>query len=54
MGNVGVHDKQALVLTHRGGGNANELLKLAGQIQKRVKEAFGVELTVEPMIYSEP
>ena len=54
MGNVGVHDKQALVLTHRGGGNAGELLGLAGQIQKRVKETFGVELTVEPMIYSEP
>ena len=54
LGNVGVHDKQALVLTHRGGGNANELLKLAGQIQQRVKKAFGVELTVEPMIYSAP
>ncbi|BEI38334.1 UDP-N-acetylmuramate dehydrogenase [Polynucleobacter sp. HIN8] len=53
MGNVGVHDKQALVLTHRGGGNAGELLGLAGQIQKKVKETFGVELTVEPMIYSE-
>jgi UDP-N-acetylmuramate dehydrogenase len=53
MGNVGVHDKQALVLTHRGGGNAMELLKLAGQIQKKVKETFGVELTVEPMICSE-
>lgn len=54
MGNVGVHDKQALVLTHRGGGNSDELLELAEQIQKKVKEAFGVELTVEPMIYSEP
>ena len=52
MGNVGVHDKQALVLTHRGGGNAGELLGLAGQIQKKVKETFGVELTVEPIIYS--
>ena len=54
MGNVGVHNKQALVLTHRGGGNARELLKLARHIQKKVKETFGVELTVEPMIYSEP
>lgn len=54
MGNVGVHDKQALVLTHRGGGNAGELLGLAGQIQKKVKETFGVELAVEPLIYSEP
>ena len=54
MGNVGVHDKQALVLTHQGGGNAMELLRLAGQIQKKVKATFGVELTVEPMIYSKP
>jgi len=54
LANVGVHDKQALVLTHRGGGNASELLMLAGQIQKKVKEAFGVELVIEPMIYSEP
>jgi UDP-N-acetylmuramate dehydrogenase len=51
MGNVGVHDKQALVLTHRGGGNASELLKLAGKIQKKVKETFGVELTREPIIF---
>ena len=51
LGNVGVHDKQALVLTHRGGGNAGELLGLAGQIQKKVKETFGVELTREPIVF---
>ena len=50
MGNVGVHDKQALVLTHRGGGNVVELLELAEQIQKRVKETFGVELVIEPIL----
>jgi UDP-N-acetylmuramate dehydrogenase len=52
MGNVGVHDKQALVLTHRGGGNASELLKLAGKIQTKVKEAFGVELVIEPILFT--
>ncbi|BEI32902.1 UDP-N-acetylmuramate dehydrogenase [Polynucleobacter sp. HIN5] len=52
LGNVGVHDKQALVLTHRGGGNAGELLGLAEQIQKRVKETFGVELVVEPILFT--
>ena len=52
MGNVGVHDKQALVLTHRGGGNASELLGLAGQIQQRVKETFGVELIPEPIFFN--
>jgi UDP-N-acetylmuramate dehydrogenase len=50
IGNVGVHDKQALVLTHSGGGNASELLKLAEQIQRKVKEVFSVELVVEPII----
>ena len=52
MGNVGVHDKQALVLTHRGGGNVVELLELAEQIQKRVKETFGVELVIEPILFT--
>ncbi len=52
MGNVGVHNKQALVLTHRGGGNAGELLELAEQIQRKVKETFGVELVVEPILYT--
>jgi UDP-N-acetylmuramate dehydrogenase len=52
MGNVGVHDKQALVLTHRGGGNVGELLELAGRIQKKVKETFGVELVVEPILFT--
>ncbi len=52
MGNVGVHDKQALVLTHRGGGNTSELLELAGQIQRKVKETFGVELVIEPILFT--
>ena len=52
MGNVGVHDKQALVLTHRGGGNAGELVGLAGQIQQRVKETFGVDLIPEPIFFN--
>lgn len=52
LGNVGVHNKQALVLTHRGGGNAGELLGLAEQIQTKVKEAFGVELVIEPILFT--
>jgi UDP-N-acetylmuramate dehydrogenase len=51
LGNVGVHDKQALVLTHRGGGNAGELLGLAEQIQQRVKETFGIDLIPEPIFF---
>jgi UDP-N-acetylmuramate dehydrogenase len=50
-GAVGVHDKQALVLTHRGNGSASELLALAKTIQGAVKERFGVNLVIEPVVY---
>ncbi len=50
IGHVGVHEKQALVLTHQGGGDAAELLNLAAQIQKKVGEIFGVQLVIEPAI----
>ena len=50
-GAVGVHDKQALVLTHRGNGSASELLALAKTIQGAVKERFGVDLVIEPVVY---
>jgi UDP-N-acetylmuramate dehydrogenase len=51
VGSVGVHDKQALVLTHRGNGSASELLALAKTIQGAVKERFGVNLVIEPVVY---
>jgi UDP-N-acetylmuramate dehydrogenase len=51
VGSVGVHDKQALVLTHRGNGNSTELLMLAKTIQETVRERFGVDLVIEPVIY---
>jgi len=50
-GAVGVHDKQALVLTHRGNGSASELLALAKTIQGAVKERYGVDLVIEPVVY---
>jgi len=46
---VAVHDRQALVLIHRGGGAA-ALLALATAIRASVRERFGVELTPEPRI----
>lgn len=49
-GNVGVHTNQALVLTHFGNGNSEELLKLATHIQRTVKDRFGVDLLIEPVI----
>ncbi len=48
--NVGVHANQALVLTHFGNGNSGELLDLAARIQRTVKDRFGVDLVIEPVI----
>jgi UDP-N-acetylmuramate dehydrogenase len=50
-GHVGVYEKQALVLVNHGGGTGPELLKLADAIKQKVKETFGVSLTIEPIIY---
>ncbi len=50
VGNVGIYEKQALVLVNHGGGNATEILNLAKNIQKTVREKFGVELQIEPNI----
>ncbi|SIS58609.1 UDP-N-acetylmuramate dehydrogenase [Neptunomonas antarctica] len=49
--NVGVYDKQALVLVHFGGGQLTELLQLAGEIQASVYVAFDVQLEIEPQAF---
>ncbi|TCK08916.1 UDP-N-acetylmuramate dehydrogenase [Marinobacterium mangrovicola] len=51
MGNVGVHDRQALVLVNLGGGDRGQLERLAGAIQADVRETYGVELEPEPKFY---
>lgn len=51
QGEVGVHDRQALVLFNRGKGDAEELLALARSIVQSVRERFGVELEMEPRCY---
>lgn len=50
VGNVGVHDKQPLVLVNYGGGTGNDLVKLAKEIQQSVATKFGIELEPEPRI----
>jgi UDP-N-acetylmuramate dehydrogenase len=47
MGNAGVHDKQALVLVNRGGATGPEVVALAEEICRQVKEKFGVEISPE-------
>ena len=47
FGNVGVHDRQALVLVNYGNGTGAEILMLANKIIESVKQKFGVILTPE-------
>lgn len=46
-GPVGVHDRQALVLVHHGGGTGLQIKELAGKVQASVEEKFGVKLSPE-------
>ena len=47
FGNVGVHNKQALVLVNYGGATGSEILNLANKIIISVRKKFGLELTPE-------
>ena len=47
VGNVGVHDKQALVLVNHGGATGEEIKNLAFQIIGSVYQKFGLKLNLE-------
>lgn len=47
VGNVGVHEKQALVLVNHGGATGEEIKNLAFEIIDSVYQKFGVKLTPE-------
>jgi len=53
QGAVGVHDRQALVLVHRGGGTGAQLLQLAADVRASVQDQFGVALEQEPVIWGQ-
>jgi UDP-N-acetylmuramate dehydrogenase len=46
-GNVGVHEKQALILINYGNANAKEILKLVSKIKSEVKQKINVSLEEE-------
>ena len=50
-GNVGVHEKQALVLVNYGGGTGLEIKNLAHNIQKDILEKFTIALEIEVNIW---
>jgi UDP-N-acetylmuramate dehydrogenase len=47
FGQIGVHEKQALVLVNYGGGDGNDIKKLAYDIQHSVKEKYDIHLHPE-------
>lgn len=49
-GSVAVHERQALVLVHHGGGNGAELLTLAADIVASVQARYGIQLEQEPVL----
>src|SRR4051812_11372931 len=46
---IAISTKHVLALTNRGRGSTRELLALAGEIQDRVQETFGIRLAPEPV-----
>ncbi|GAA5523531.1 UDP-N-acetylenolpyruvoylglucosamine reductase [Microbulbifer aestuariivivens] len=51
IGNVGVHDRQALVLVNPGRGAGSEITDLARAIADDILNRFGVQLEPEPRYY---
>ncbi len=49
LGKVGMSAKHALVLTNQG-GSGEEILAFAHEVQRDVKERFGLTLTIEPTV----
>lgn len=47
VANVGVHDRQALVLVNHGGATGGEVMALARQVVADVKSKFGIEISPE-------
>ena len=51
LGPLGISPRHALSLVHYGGGSAEALLGLSGQIQQAVLDQFGIQLEMEPVVW---
>lgn len=47
QGNVGVHERQALVLVNYGGANGNDVMSLAHDVCHKVAQKFGIDIEPE-------
>ena len=47
FGNVGMHEKQALVLVNYGGASGKEIVDFARLVKETVLQNYGVELEIE-------
>ena len=50
-GNIGVHDRQALVLVNHGSGQGADIWQLAKDIQQDVQQRFGISLHPEVNVF---
>jgi UDP-N-acetylmuramate dehydrogenase len=56
MGPAGISQKHTLALVNRSGASANDIMRLAREIRRRVEDRFGVRLVPEPVFlgFDEP
>lgn len=50
LGAAGISSRHTLALINRGGATAEDVLALAGQIRAAVRQRFGIELEMEPVM----
>ena len=50
LGSVGLSSKHTLALVNKGGATAEDVLRLAREIRLRVRDRFGIDLLMEPVL----
>jgi UDP-N-acetylmuramate dehydrogenase len=54
IGSAGISTKHTLAIVNRGGARAEDILRLAREIQSRVYGQFGIQLVSEPVFVGFP